>query len=64
MDARWVAIRRPFIVTGGELTLEMLDLRYDAATGFYEAPLHIKALGGCFVVDDFGRQNGQSDDAA
>jgi len=55
-DARWVAIRRPFIVTGGELTLEMLDLRYDAATGFYEAPLHIKALGGCFVVDDFGRQ--------
>jgi DNA polymerase III delta prime subunit len=55
-DARWVAIRRPFIVVGGELTLEMLDLRYDAATGFYEAPLHIKALGGCFVVDDFGRQ--------
>jgi energy-coupling factor transporter ATP-binding protein EcfA2 len=55
-DARWVAIRRPFIVTGGELTLEMLDLRYDAATGFYEAPLHIKALGGCFVIDDFGRQ--------
>ena len=34
----------------------MLDLRYDLATGFYEAPLHIKALGGCFVVDDFGRQ--------
>jgi len=55
-DARWVAIKRPFIVTGGELTLEMLDLRYDMATGFYEAPLHIKALGGCFVVDDFGRQ--------
>jgi DNA polymerase III delta prime subunit len=55
-DARWVAIRRPFIVVGGELTLEMLDLRYDTATGFYEAPLHIKALGGCFVVDDFGRQ--------
>ena len=55
-DARWVAIRRPFILAGGELTLEMLDLRYDLATGFYEAPLHIKALGGCFVVDDFGRQ--------
>jgi hypothetical protein len=34
----------------------MLDLSYDAATGFYEAPLHIKALGGCFVIDDFGRQ--------
>jgi energy-coupling factor transporter ATP-binding protein EcfA2 len=55
-DARWVAVKRPFIVAGGELTLEMLDLRYDQVTGFYEAPLHIKALGGCFVIDDFGRQ--------
>ena len=55
-DARWVPIRRPFVVTGGELTLEMLDLSYDPAAGFYEAPLHIKALGGCFVLDDFGRQ--------
>jgi len=55
-DMRWVAVRRPFIVVGGELTLEMLDLSYDPATGFYEAPLHIKALGGCFVVDDLGRQ--------
>jgi len=55
-DSRWVAIRRPFVVTGGELTMEMLDLSYDPTTGFYEAPLHIKALGGCFVIDDFGRQ--------
>jgi hypothetical protein len=55
-DLRWVPVKRPFIVTGGELTLEMLDLSYDHATGFYEAPLHIKSLGGCFVVDDFGRQ--------
>jgi hypothetical protein len=55
-DLRWVPVKRPFIVTGGELTLEMLDLSYDPMTGFYEAPLHIKALGGCFVVDDFGRQ--------
>jgi hypothetical protein len=55
-DMRWVAVKRPFIVVGGELTLEMLDLSYDPATGFYEAPLHIKALGGCFVVDDLGRQ--------
>jgi hypothetical protein len=55
-DARWVPIRRPFVVTGGELTLEMLDLSYDPASGFYEAPLHIKGLGGCFVIDDFGRQ--------
>lgn len=55
-DARWVPCRRPFIVTGGELTLEMLDLRYDPSANFYEAPLHVKALGGCFVIDDFGRQ--------
>jgi hypothetical protein len=55
-DARWVACRRPFVVTGGELTLEMLDLRYDQTGHYYEAPLHLKALGGCFVIDDFGRQ--------
>jgi hypothetical protein len=55
-DARWVPIRRPFIVTGGELTLEMLDLSYDKIANFYEAPLHLKALGGCFIIDDFGRQ--------
>jgi len=55
-DARWVPCQRPFVLTGGELTLEMLDLRYDPAVNFYEAPLHVKALGGCFVIDDFGRQ--------
>ena len=55
-DSRWVPCRRPFVFTGGELTLEMLDLRYDEASNFYEAPLHVKALGGCFVIDDFGRQ--------
>jgi energy-coupling factor transporter ATP-binding protein EcfA2 len=55
-DARWVPCRRPFVVTGGELTLEMLDLRYDTTGHFYEAPLHVKALGGCFIIDDFGRQ--------
>ena len=56
VDARWVPCRRPFVVTGGELTLEMLDLRFDATGHFYEAPLHVKALGGCFIIDDFGRQ--------
>jgi len=56
LDVRWVPCRRPFVVTGGELTLEMLDLRYDPSSNFYEAPLHVKALGGCFVIDDFGRQ--------
>ena len=55
-DARWVPCRRPFVVTGGELTLEMLDLRYDPTENYYEAPLHVKALGGCFIIDDFGRQ--------
>jgi hypothetical protein len=55
-DARWVPCRRPFISTGGELTLDMLDMRYDLSGHFYEAPLHVKALGGCFIIDDFGRQ--------
>ena len=55
-DMRWVPCRRPFVVVGGELTLEMLDLRYEITGHFYEAPLHMKALGGCFIIDDFGRQ--------
>lgn len=55
-DARWVACRRPFIVAGGELTLEMLDLSFNPLAKFYEAPLHVKALGGIFMIDDFGRQ--------
>lgn len=55
-DARWVPCRRPFVIAGGELTLEMLDLRYDPVANYYEAPLHVKALGGCFIIDDFGRQ--------
>ncbi len=55
-DARWVPCRRPFVVVGGEMTLEMLDLSYDPVAKFYEAPLHVKALGGCFLIDDFGRQ--------
>jgi hypothetical protein len=55
-DMRWVTCRRPFVITGGELTLEMLELRYDSEGRFYEAPLHMKALGGCFLIDDFGRQ--------
>jgi len=55
-DARWVPCRRPFVIAGGELTLDMLDLRYDLSAHFYEAPLHVKALGGCFIIDDFGHQ--------
>ncbi|MBM4068693.1 MAG: ATPase [Planctomycetes bacterium] len=56
VDPRWVRIRRPVVVTGGELTLSMLDLRYNADANFYQAPLHIKANGGVFLIDDFGRQ--------
>lgn len=55
-DERWVRIRRPVIVTGGELTLDMLDLRFNASANFYQAPLHVKANGGVFLIDDFGRQ--------
>jgi DNA polymerase III delta prime subunit len=55
-DQRWVPCRRPFVIVGGELTLEMLDLRYDLSGHYYEAPMHMKALGGCFLIDDFGRQ--------
>jgi predicted ATPase with chaperone activity len=56
VDARWIKIKRPVIVTGGELALDMLDLRYNASANYYQAPLHIKANGGVFLIDDFGRQ--------
>jgi len=55
-DLRWRRIRRPVVMTGGELTLEMLDLRYNKTSNFYTAPLHIKANCGVFLIDDFGRQ--------
>lgn len=55
-DPRWIHIRRPFIVTGGELTLEGLDLVFDDVNKFYEAPFQVKANGGILLIDDFGRQ--------
>ena len=55
-DRRWVRIRRPVVIVGGELTLDMLDLTFNKVSKFYEAPLQLKANGGVFVVDDFGRQ--------
>ncbi len=55
-DPRWVKCRRPVVITGGELTLEMLDLDYDETSKFYEAPPQVKAIGGVFIIDDFGRQ--------
>jgi len=55
-DPRWVRIRRPFIVVGGELTLDGLDLVFDDVNKFYEAPFQVKANGGILLIDDFGRQ--------
>jgi predicted ATPase with chaperone activity len=55
-DARWTLCQRPCVMAGGELTLEMLDLSFDARAGYYEAPPHFKANNGLFIVDDLGRQ--------
>jgi predicted ATPase with chaperone activity len=55
-DPRWRLCRRPVVMVGGELTLESLDLDFDPVTKFYEAPIHMKAANGFFILDDFGRQ--------
>ena len=55
-DRRFVAATRPVVVTGGELTLEQLDLQWDAAGRMYQAPPQLKAAGGVLVIDDLGRQ--------
>lgn len=55
-DRRWVLIRRPTVVVGGELTLAHLDASYNAASGVSEAPVQLKANGGALLIDDFGRQ--------
>jgi hypothetical protein len=55
-DRRWVRIKRPVIMVGGELTLDMLDLTFNPIAKFHEAPIQLKANGGVFLVDDFGRQ--------
>lgn len=55
-DPRWVKIHRPFIVTGGELTMAGLDLVFDDTLKYYEAPFQVKANGGILLIDDFGRQ--------
>ena len=55
-DTRWVNIQRPLIMAGGEMTLEQLDLAYNSANRYYEAPSHLKANCGTFFIDDFGRQ--------
>ncbi|HEC62349.1 MAG TPA: AAA family ATPase [bacterium] len=55
-DPRWVKIRRPFIVVGGELNMAGLDLVFDDVNKYYEAPFQVKANGGILLIDDFGRQ--------
>ena len=56
VDKRWLRVRRPFVFVGGELRPEDLDLAYDPALGYHQAPPHVKAHGGLLAIDDFGRQ--------
>ncbi len=56
LDPRWILCTRPFVLVGGELTGQHLDLDRDMSTGVYRAPLQMKANNGIFVIDDFGRQ--------
>jgi len=62
IDTRWLRVKRPFIVVGGELTLEGLDLVYDTNNKYYEAPFQMKANGGLLLIDDFGRQQARPRD--
>jgi len=55
-DTRYVRCERPTVVTGGELSLKMLDLVYNPTARTYQAPLQLKSSGGIFIVDDLGRQ--------
>ncbi|MGE5523478.1 MAG: AAA family ATPase [Rhodospirillaceae bacterium] len=56
VDARWVLCERPVSIAGGELTMEMLNLEFDQTSRFYQAPPHVKANNGLFIIDDLGRQ--------
>lgn len=55
-DQRFAHVHRPAVMVGGELSMDQLELQYDAQAGVYRAPLQLKANGGVFVLDDFGRQ--------
>ncbi|HKF52031.1 MAG TPA: hypothetical protein VKB26_06940 [Candidatus Acidoferrales bacterium] len=61
-DARWVLCRRPIVLAGGELSVEMLDLQYNSASRYYTAPLQMKANNGVLILDDFGRQRMRPDE--
>lgn len=56
LDRRWIRIRRPTVVVGGELTMDNLELTFDAVSKVSRAPLQLKSNCGCFLIDDFGRQ--------
>jgi predicted ATPase with chaperone activity len=56
VDQRWVLVKRPVIIAGGELSLRMLELNFNTISKFYDAPLQMKANNGLLIVDDFGRQ--------
>ena len=55
-DKRWIKIKRPLVIVGGEMTIESMDLAYSQTARYYEAPFQLKANGGTMVIDDFGRQ--------
>ncbi|HVF86444.1 MAG TPA: hypothetical protein VM866_02595 [Pyrinomonadaceae bacterium] len=55
-DRRWVCIKRPLVIVGGELMLQDTDLQWSEVARFYEAPFQMKSNGGTLVIDDFGRQ--------
>ncbi|HEU5351905.1 MAG TPA: hypothetical protein VFU55_09930 [Terracidiphilus sp.] len=61
-DERWVRCKRPAVIVGGELTVEMLDLQYNPATKFYSGPVQMKANNGVLIIDDFGRQRVRPDE--
>jgi energy-coupling factor transporter ATP-binding protein EcfA2 len=56
VDRRWIRVKRPVVVVGGEMTLKGLDLDYNMVSRYYVAPLQLKANNGLFIIDDFGRQ--------
>ena len=56
LDQRWVEVKRPTVMVGGEFNLKMLDLKFNQIAKVYEAPIQMKANNGLFIVDDFGRQ--------
>jgi predicted ATPase with chaperone activity len=61
-DERWVRCERPSVLVGGELTIDMLDLQFNASTKYYTGPVQMKANNGVLILDDFGRQRVRPED--